>query len=40
LSGELTNRVFETNQRRHMDIAVRQSEYGVFSSFLKIARYL
>ena len=23
-----------------MDIAVRQSEYGVFSSFLKIARYL
>src|ERR1700757_3045454 len=37
LSGELTNRVFETNQRRHMDIAVGQSEHGVFSAFFEIA---
>src|SRR6266481_4117867 len=27
LSGELANRVFETNQRRHMDIVVGQSEH-------------
>src|SRR5882757_1997796 len=40
LSGELANRVFETDQRRHMDIAVGQSEHGVFSPFFKIARYL
>src|SRR5512133_3939461 len=31
LSGELANRVFETDQRRHIDIAVGQSEQGVFS---------
>ena len=40
LSGELANRVFETDQRRHMDIAVGQSEHGVFLSFFKIAGYL
>src|SRR6266566_9183218 len=40
LSGEFANRVFETDQRRHMDIVVGQSEYGVFSSFFKIAGYL
>ena len=34
LSGELANRVFETNQRRHMDIAVGQSEHGVFFPFV------
>ena len=40
LSGELANRVFETNQRRHMDLAVGQSEHGVFCSFFEIARHL
>src|SRR6478609_5568091 len=40
LSGELANRVFETDQRRHMDIAVGQSKNGVFSPFFKIAGYL
>src|SRR5436305_10404592 len=40
LSGEFANRVFETDQRRHMDIVVGQSEHGVFLSFFKIARYL
>src|SRR6516164_3138886 len=40
LSGELANRVFETNQRRNMDIAVGQSEHGMFSSFFEIAGYL
>src|SRR5882762_6921657 len=39
-SGELANRVFETDQRRHVDIAVGQSEHGVFCSFFKIAGYL
>src|SRR6266404_9834690 len=28
LSGELANRVFETDQRRHMDIAGGQREHG------------
>src|ERR1700757_2881060 len=37
LSGELAYRVFETNQRRHVDIAVGQSEHGVFSAFFKVA---
>jgi hypothetical protein len=40
LSGELANSVFETDQRRHMDIAVGQSEHGMFSAFFKIAGYL
>src|SRR5882724_4431454 len=40
LSGELANRVFETDQRRHMDIVVGQSEHGVFLSSFKIAGYL
>src|SRR4029079_3463587 len=40
LSGELTNGVFETNQRRHMDVAVGQSEHRIFLSFFEIARYL
>src|SRR5882724_626549 len=40
LSGELANCVFETDQRCHMDIAVGQSEQGVFCSFFKIAGYL
>ena len=40
LSGKLANRVFETNQRRHTDLAVGQSEHGVFSSFFKVAGYL
>src|SRR4029077_13076710 len=40
LSGELANRVFETDQRRHMHIGVGQSEHGVFLSFFKIAGYL
>src|SRR5882672_2078245 len=40
LSGELANRVFETDQRRHMDIAVGQSEHGVFLSSFKIAGHL
>src|SRR6476659_2186290 len=30
LSGELADRVFETDQRRYMDLAVGQSEHGVF----------
>src|SRR4030095_4677038 len=40
LSGELANRVFETNQRRYMDVAVGQSEHGVFFSFFEIATHL
>src|SRR5215475_10840732 len=40
LSGELANSVFETDQRCHMDIAIRQSEHSMFCSFFKIARYL
>src|SRR4029077_8856631 len=36
LSGELADSVFETDQRRHMDIAVGQSEHGMFSAFFKI----
>src|SRR4029077_4234167 len=40
LSSELTNRVFETNQRRHMDIAVGESEHGVFFSFFEIGGHL
>src|SRR6266513_1598727 len=40
LSGELANRIFETDQRRVMDIVVGQSEHGVFLSSFKIARYL
>src|SRR4029077_9443045 len=40
MSGELANSVFETDQRRHMDIAVGQSEHGMFSAFFKIAGYL
>src|SRR6266481_3220444 len=40
LSGELANSVFETDQRRHMDLAVGQSKHGVFSPFFKIAGYL
>src|SRR5213595_2931270 len=40
LSCELANRVFEANQRCHMDLAVGQSEHGVFFSFFEIAGYL
>src|SRR5919106_7029445 len=40
LSGEFANRVFKTNQRRHMDFAVGQCEYGVFVSFFKVSGYL
>src|SRR5215831_12872221 len=40
LSGKLANRVFKTDQRRHMDIAIGQSEHSVFFSFFKIAGYL
>src|SRR5215831_6795180 len=40
LSGELTNRVFETDQWRYMDVAVGQSEHGVFFSFFEIAGHL
>jgi len=40
LSGEFANRVFEADQRRHMDIAVGQSEHGVFSPFFEIAGHL
>ena len=39
LSGELANRVFETDQGRHMDIAVSQSEHGMFYPFFKVAGY-
>src|ERR1700746_2207324 len=35
LPGELADRVFETDQRRHMDLAVGQSEHGVFFSFFE-----
>src|SRR4029453_15523567 len=37
LSGELANRVFETDQRRHMNIAISQSKHRIFCSFFKIA---
>src|SRR5262245_15644886 len=40
LSGELADRVFETDQRRHMDYAVGQSEHSVFRSSFEIAGYL
>src|SRR6266511_2063963 len=40
LSGELANCVFETNQRRHMDVGVGQGEHGVLLSFFEIAGYL
>src|SRR6478752_10227875 len=40
LSGELADRVFETDQRRYMDLAVGQSEHGVFLSCFEIAGYL
>src|SRR6476620_12497802 len=36
LSGELADCVFETNQRRHMDLAVGQCEHGVLCSFFEI----
>src|SRR6516225_7192483 len=40
LSGELANRVFETNKRRHVDRAVRQREHGMLCSFFEITGYL
>src|SRR5262249_22973645 len=40
LSGQLANRVFETDQRRHMDITVGQSEHSMFFSFFEIAGHL
>src|ERR1041385_3607660 len=40
LSGQFANRVFETDQRRHMGVAIGQSEHSVFASFFKIAGYL
>src|SRR4030095_11703910 len=39
-SGQLANRVFETDQRRDMDLAVGQSEDSVLTSFFEIAGYL
>src|SRR6476646_5276198 len=40
LPGEIANGVFKTNQRPHMDLAVCQSEYGVFLSSFEITGYL
>jgi len=40
LPGELANRVFEANQRCHMDIVVGQSEHGVFAALFEIAGHL
>src|ERR1044071_9825317 len=37
LSGELTNRVFETDQGRYVNIAIGQSEHRIFFSLLEIA---
>src|SRR4029450_5874807 len=34
-SGKLANRVFETDQWRHMNIAIGQSEHGVICSFFE-----
>src|SRR5262245_25545981 len=40
LSGELANRVFETDQRRHMGVAIGKSEHCVLASLFKIIGYL
>src|SRR5207244_11623037 len=40
LSDELANRIFETDQRGHLHIAVRQAEHCVFSSRTEIAGHL
>ena len=40
LSDELADRIFETNQRGDLHIAVRQAEHRVFSSRTEIAGYL
>ena len=40
LPGQFPNRIFETNQRRHPDVAVCQGENGMFRACFEVAWYL